>query len=761
MRARGTLLALWVLGLLGATAAALVGVAVGVVRQSVRAPALESLEYATLLRAVDELIALEGTPALRVVGADTVLHGRRVRYDTLVVEEGPATPPSLRLGGFLHTEVQRYNAFQRDWIELAAEEASLPAALRAYNPSIFRSRPDGDGGLEVTRTAAAWSRRVQSPRQDTWTGDVRTVDARTPWALVSPRLGVPLDRPARFRPEGARRGRACTFDVAPPDARVHCLSEARTAQAVFRDVIGASGVPLVRAGWTGLSVDGQRIEPGDSVRLAPGAVVAIEPLAPTVFTTLSEGVLSGQQWIDGRVRRRGVERPPLDLVAGVGIRPLDPERAAASDADLVVSVDAELTRALTTELDTFLSGLGTEPEFGALVLSRIPDGAVVALAEAGERSEPGRSRLLERVVPGSAVKPLLAAAILSQRSDLGSLAIPARAGRITQVRGAPAVPASRAFRSDLNCAPPATGRVDLRYFLRCSNNEYAATLLVAGLTPSDVAFARAGAATRAPVGRTVAREALIRSPLSEGMAALFDVSTDPVIVDRQGRSVRIWEGLRFSDGAPVRVPPAVRPDASRPVLLGSPEAEETDLGLLYRYAFGAWENRWTLFDLTEGFARITSDRRVRVSLAPGAAAPEPLGLSGQRWYPALMGGLAAVAVDGTASGLAERFRRAGVPGTLYAKTGTLAEDEERSGNGLYLKALLFSVGEADPERAGALRCGVAGALYLRFREGVRRGPLPGYQIDFAEERLARFLADHWDRLGACPEAPEASSPPTE
>ncbi|MEZ4417592.1 MAG: hypothetical protein R3E10_17690 [Gemmatimonadota bacterium] len=752
MKGKGNLLAVCVLTGLGATGVALLAVSVGVVRQGLARPESQGLEYATLLHAIDELVQAGPVAPLHFVGVDTVIAGRRIRYDTLVVEA--SAPPSLGSGGFLHGEVLRYNRFQREWIRLAKDDPAAFERIRPYNPSLFRPERRPDGSLGVTRTAAAWSRRVESPFDDEWEGAVRTVRADRDWGLSNPAVRVPLDESHRLRVKSGGRSRACEFEVGDRDARVYCLSEARTAQAVLRDVALEGGRPRLVAGWAPVAIDGVRLEPDDSLRLQAGAILRIEPLEPLTFGTLDDGVLSVPQWINGRARRRGSTIAPLDLLAAVGRSPLSPERPAALGADLVLSVDAELTAELTEELGAFARALPVGVEFGGVVLTRIPDGAVVALAETGERSEPGRSGLLQRLVPGSAIKPILAAAILSRRPELGRLEIPARSGRVTRVAGAAAVPASRGFTTELHCPAPRTGRIDLRYFLRCSNNEYAATLLTAALTGGPVTFAEAGSepVTRGPLDRTVPRAALLRSAVTEGMDQLFEVSTDPVIVDARRRSDRIWTSLRFDDGSPVRIPYEVQPDASRPVLLASADAEETELSLLYRYAFGAWENRWNLFDLTEAFARIATDRRVRTGLAvpaAGADSIESLGLTGQSWYDALLDGLEGVAETGTAAGLAERWRELGVPGVLLAKTGTLTEEDERRGEGLYLKSLLFAVGEGEDGGALPLRCGVAGSVYLRFSDAGRGRSLPSYQVEFAAARLGRFLERHWERLGLC------------
>jgi hypothetical protein len=440
---------------------------------------------------------------------------------------------------------------------------------------------------------------------------------------------------------------------------------------------------------------------------------------------------------------------------------------------VALSVDAGASVALTEALRRFASSEMDLPlDFGLVVVARVPDGEILAVAEVGDRRSPGRSNLLEPVLPGSAVKPLLAAAILSERPELASLRIPARSGSVTRVLGLPALPTREAFSSSLNCTPPDGGWLDLDYFLRCSNNEYAATLLAASLWDSEewMSGGRGPSAREAfrvggrpyqgvrrhalPQGRLLGRSRLLLGPVSEGLNNLFDVATDPVIADATRRSRRVWEGLSFRDGKAVPVPSELLPAESRPALLGSSDEEGTDLSLLYRYAFGAWENRWTLLDLANGFGRIATDRRIQLSFAAALDGVEqeaaPLGLASHEWYPTVLGALSGVARDGTGRGLAGAWRRAGLPSGLLAKTGTLAEPGQPGrADDLFSKSLLFAVGEESNRSDGSLSCGLVGGIYLRFSEGPRSGGLPSYQLEFAERRLGAFLEDHWEDWEVC------------
>jgi hypothetical protein len=480
-------------------------------------------------------------------------------------------------------------------------------------------------------------------------------------------------------------------------------------------------------------------------------------LEPVIFGDHWEGVLSSKQWVNGRMRRRVDLPPPLDLLSALGAGPVEGNGRLASEAFVELSVNAEASVELSERLQAFLESEVDLPlDFGTMVVGRIPDGEVLAVAEVGGRRNRGRSSLLERIAPGSSVKPLLAAAILSERPELADLEITARTGPVYTVLGMPRVTSRRVFSTTLNCTPPREGRVDLRYFLRCSNNEYAASLLVAGLAKEGVPGSTWRGAAEIPLeGRMVPRSTLLRSPLSEGLSKLFDVPTDPAIADVRGRSRRVWEGVRLSDGTPFQVPFELLPSESRPALLAPGSPEGTDLSLLYRYAYGAWENQWTLLDLTNAFGRIASDQRLQLKFYPapeGADLQEQdsMGLAGHPWYPELMAGLRAVAVDGTARGLRRSWIDQGLPRSLLAKTGTLNEPGEASPNDdLFAKSLLFAVGESSGAAGAPLECGLVGGLYLRFKEGPESGNLPSYQVDFAIHQLGTFLREYWEDFDVC------------
>lgn len=759
--------------LLGLTGIGLGTVGYQTVRTAGDATMRPGLDYHVFLSSLDDLIREAGEESL--VRFDVVTErlgdGSRVSYDTIVVVADTMAFPSFRPAGFLWDQAQAYNAFQRARVDLARERPEWFDQLQPHNPSIFRSRWTGDDSPALTRSSVAWSLRVRSPAEEEWDGEVRARDVHRGNGLMGPRATIPLRRPVRLTRRVDGRRQVCEFSPAGSDVRAYCRSEERIPQAILRMAADDDGEGSIVAGWSDLWVDGGRVSSGDSVPLSFGSVLGIDPLEPVVYGEFWEGVLSSKQWISGRMRRRGAFTPPLDLFSELGNRPRTEGPGPSRTASVQLTVDGAASEDLTARLRSYLDGLPLAVDFGILVVGRIPDGEILALAEVGNRRSRGRSNLLERVTPGSAVKPLLAAAVLSRRPELATLEIPARRGSVRSILGLPPVPARRAFQTSLNCAYPAGGWVDLEYFLRCSDNEYAASLVMAGIwNGSRLEASRESSGRFRLGGRTtdgarpvvpldageVPRSALLRSDLSEGLSDLFDVPTDPTIADAVGRSRRVWAGVVYSDGTPLDVPYELLPSESRPALLSPTHPRGTPLGLLYRYAFGAWENGWNLLDLTNAFGRVVTDQRIQLGFAPRAdgaqedAAAEELGLRRHDWYPRFLRGLRGVAVDGTAGGLSEAWRRIGLPDGLYVKTGTLAEPGEAGpADDLFLKSLLFAVGKEADQGEGRLRCGLVGGLYLRFREGPARGGLPSYQVEFARRELGIWLKTHWEELGGC------------
>ena len=147
------------------TAGLLVWVGVGTIGASRDASVRAGLDYEVFLNAVDDLLVGAGdSTLLRFDEVQARLsRGRTATFDTIAILADVDEFPAFDRAGFLYDQVQAYNRFQRDRLDLGREDPLWWDRLRAFNPSIFRSyrRPDGAPGM--TRAPAAWSLRVRSP----------------------------------------------------------------------------------------------------------------------------------------------------------------------------------------------------------------------------------------------------------------------------------------------------------------------------------------------------------------------------------------------------------------------------------------------------------------------------------------------------------------------------------------------------------------------------------------------------------------------
>ncbi|MBX6364836.1 MAG: hypothetical protein IRZ00_13280, partial [Gemmatimonadetes bacterium] len=739
---------------------------------------------------VDELaLTLAGPEPLLAVRRDTVRLARGVvaTFDTLAIVADTLLFPGLEEGTFLHDQVDLYNRFQRRRAELGRRHPELFAATAELNPSVLRTmRLPADTLWRVSAAAASWNLRVPAVEQR-WEGDVLTRDHRRSLQLVGlSDPSIPLDRSWR-RPLRVRGGRVpCAFEPAPGPARV---VEVRCRAAFARPQLRIVLKDSLRArsaigGYGGVRVDGRRLAPGEARDVADGSIFSIEPLPePLVLSLQQVGVLSTWQWENGMRRRVPVPHPALDALSVLGRFELPVD--GQTRRPIVLAPHAELSATLARSLRARVDSL-PDARYALVLLADAVTGEIVAMAEARGKAGndqarfPGRSELFERQAPGSMVKPILAAAVLSARPELATLRIAASPGRsVRSVLGLPAF--RRPFESTPCGDGPPGGWIDLRYFIRCSVNEYAAALLLAGLADADSASGRLRLVPRVGPARPFQLDGVVerdRMPalrflpgttrvpyptlaggdVAAALDTLFSVTADVRAQTDERRTSAIWRGLSFAGGDTIPVdivPRELRPTRSSPSLV-DPDELDTPHDLLARYAFGAWVNTWTPIDLVQSFARIATSRRtaLRLTTSPRREAPAPLPFAAQPWYPTLREALADVPETGTAAGLAAAWRALGVPGRLYAKTGTLNEPAWD----LHLRGMLFAVGRSASE--AALDCGVVGIVYFRF---AGRSPAGRPHVDYMERGVGPALRDYWDEIGACPTragAPRSPAGPT-
>ena len=811
-------------------------------RYTLSSTARHGLTYDTLFAELhDALVDEPDRPlrrAIRAVQVDAVVPAPRgyaiVTFDTLAVAD-ETVYPSLEPGGFLHDEIDRFNAFQRERVDAVRRGrltgGSVLDLRAAENPSIFRTEihniDDARGERDtivLTDRAVPYDLRVPSPFDAArlvavttreWSRNIAWISGKgTESVRGSGRIpGVP----------------PCPFRAVKDSVYVECTAPGSPfAQLVLRfpDRLGETGTATLFNSERTL-YDGRQLPARQTVPIGTGGMFQFASRAftagrrvrpePVILEWTLAGTLGGTQWINGRIRwQPSVSRTSpfvrqLASAAGFGA-----SVELEGGRNIPISLDETLTDELQAELDDFAGdgklGHGGHVQagdlaFATIVLASAKTGEVLGVAEFGPPSSGGGSWLLKPVNVGSAIKPVLAAAALSQRPELGSLEIRNDAPTMYDVWG---LPLGKAFESGASCP---LGWIGLRQFLSCSSNRYSAALVAAALQPSSrrepASLEDAPGITFRLGGQThtgqrphlaldrnhqVRADTLNASALAAGLFALDSLNTSLELaaqLGREGRDSSVWLGLRDDRFNPVRVPLGLWPEQSRLALMrGSRPATARQLAM---FSVGAAENRITTLDLTEFFARIVTDRRVGLTLvpkAPGRASFPPLGLSKFAWYPAFMGGLHDVGTVGTAKGTQTAVTHQLSPDLLfYGKSGTLnAPPHVRQlrrvdtvmVNGapvarvltfadtvvppVVAKTLSFAVGarhtraakgraehddgiEERSEGGGAIDCGVVGTIYFR----LRRNPphVESLATDFANERLWRLLRRNWQRLKVC------------
>jgi hypothetical protein len=749
-------------------AAFLVYAGVAVVRAGALPGAGESgagagLSYRALAAELGE--ALREAPAeslLRVDSATVVLAGRPERVDSLVIIADTTRFPSLREGGFLRDQVALYNGFQRWRSEVGGLRAEWFDSLAALNPSVFRIDYRPRDGPAVARVPTVYSLRLPSPFEDAWRVRVVSREQWTSPGLISRSARVLLRQNVAVPIEIDGRRHECRIERRNSTVRFYCKSLLQTPQLTMRldSTLPPRGV--ARAGWASFQYDGAAVQRGDSTAVVTGGLLTIKGLEPSVFTQYQPGLISAMQWINGRARRVRSGPAVLQFLGQLGSRP-PADGARGEELTVRLSVDGALSTELSDALTAYTTGIPVD--FASVMLANAATGEIVGIGEAGARSNPDRTNLMRPVNVGSAIKPVLAAAILSERPELAGLEMGAVDGPVESVFGLP----TGGFHSALLCGMPAGGWIDLSYFIRCSNNQYAAALVLAGLsetTPEGRTVLAEGVSApfrlrgatytdrrpRIPLDRAgrVPRDWAVSTPLASGLLRLFDVAADPTVSDEVSRTSAVWRDLRYSNGTAVRVPWELLPEESRPALVGR-KASGTSPALLAAYGYGGWENQWTLLDLTQAFGRILTDRKLSLTFVPAASTTPPqapgLGIARLSWYRTLTGALGEVGETGTAAGLNDRWRAIpGEKGVVFAKTGTLAEADDS----LFVRTVVFGLGRDEAATGAALDCGLLGVVYFKFRQRpVANSPLVAYHTDFARVQLTPIIKRHWSRLNAC------------
>jgi hypothetical protein len=808
--------------------------------------ARRGLTYDTLFAELhDALVDEPDRPlrrAVRAVQVDALVPAPNgytvVAFDTLAAD--PTVYPSLEPGGFLHDEIDRFNAFQRERLD-ALRRGRLTGGtvmdLRAAeNPSIFRTEiralDDARGerdSIVLSERAVPYGLRVPSPFDAARLVAVTTREWSRTLGWISAK-GAQSVR-ANGRVPGVP---PCPFRAIKDSVYVECTAPGSPfAQLVLRfpDRLGETGTATLFTSERTL-YDGAQLPSRRTLPIGTGGMFQFHSRAlagahrarpePVILEWTLGGTLGGTQWINGRIRwQPSVSRTSpfvrqLASAAGFGA-----SVELEGGRNIPLSLDETLTDDLQGELDDFVGRGKQSPTaaasgktvshvqasdlaFATIVLASAKTGEILGVAEYGPPAAGGGSWLLKPVNVGSAIKPLLAAAVLTQRPELATLEVRNDATTMYDVWG---LPLGKGFEAGSSCP---IGWIGLRQFLSCSSNRFSAALVAAALEPASrrepASLESADGVTFRLGGQThtgqrphlaldrnhqIRADTLNASALSAGLFALDSLNTSLELaaqLGREGRDSSVWMRLRDDRFNPVRVPLGLWPEQSRLAMMrGSRPATVRQLAM---FAVGAAENRVTTLDLTQAFGRLVTDRRLGLTFVPSTtrASFPSMALSKYSWYPAFIGGLHDVGITGTAKGTQSAIAQQLSPSLLfYGKSGTLnapphvrvlRRADTTMVNGALVvrtltfadtvvppvvaKTLLFALGaryartakasagnekQESEQNGGAIDCGVVGTIYFR----LRRNPphVESLATDFANERLWRVLRKNWQRLKVC------------
>lgn len=674
-----------------------------------------------------------------VVGSDTVV------ADTIVVTADSTREPGFAAGGFMRDQVTQYNDFAVRQALLSVK-SNRPPRDESEAHTLLRTAWRDDGTRVLSDQPNPYGLIVRSPyAEDAWR-EVRTTD----WHRSPALLGYDGDLSLPGAPVVGRfvarlNGRGCTVSREAPEYYMYCQSALAASSSRFYDfdfqviptanggAFGTAGPYRQRSVW----MNGRAVSLGHRP-VHGGDVLELQALGPVELSAADWGTLAAEQWVNGRSAFANPNVGTLGFFAAAG-RTMAPASAAAHP--LVLSFDAALTSDLDAEARRFLTEHERLLTRLAVVILDVRTGEVRAIAEPARRSDDEPLLSFEPILVGSVVKPIVASAILSRRPELGNLTISYAGDTVTEVAG---VPLARPFANEANgCG----GQIAFTDFIRCSSNEYAAELMVRSLQ-ADGWRPRAASAV-------VPRAVLERSAIAAGLADVFDV--DAYGGRTPGRLALYWsaDSANRPGAAAATTDRSLYPYESRPWIL-FPDSAGTRVDWLARYAFGGWENRWTLLGLSQAYARIATGRDVQATfLHRDRAAADTFALAsrGARTaFERVRAALRQVPVNGTAAGLAEHLRESIRDSVVVlAKTGTL--NEQTAGG--RIKSLVMAIGRpggASP--AAALRCGLVAVTYFEFADDPRarteRAALPRIHRDFAEGPLAAVLSRQWSRVSGCP-----------
>jgi hypothetical protein len=674
--------------------------------------------------------------------------------DTIRVSADSLIEPSFAKGGFVSDQVSLYN-------DHAVRQAIIESSMKnragrtlSEGPSFFRSLWTENGTRRLSERPDPSALAIRSPYAEGGWREVRTAD----WSRNPGLIGY--DGEVALRPDtGAAQfharinGRQCDVKREPPRQLMYCRSVLASDASVFYDFgfelyAGPNGGVFSTAfpyRQREIWMNGRARTFGRQT-VKGGDVFDVQWIGPFMLSAADWGTLAAEQWINGRPTFANEPLGTLSFFSRAG-------RAAPfllGTTPLVLGFDATFARDLEREARRFLTANERLLARMSVVVLDVRTGEIKAIVEPARESNNEPLLSFEPLLVGSVVKPIIAAAILSRQPSLADLRLSYAGDTVHSIDG---IPLMTAFGNGANGC---SGNIDFSAFLRCSSNQFAAELLIRSLEHD-------GFVSKNRPGTIVPRRVLEASSVATGLAEAFDV--DAFAGRNRGRLSLYWNaaGATTPDAVAMTTDRSLVPWESRPWII-FPDSAGTRVDWLARYAFGGWENRWTLLGLAQSFARIATDRNVQATFMHSSLATQP----GSRFRPVspatanafarVRGALRQVPDAGTAAGLTARLRAVTKePVAVLAKTGTLNEDVGK------LKSLAVVIGKSSRNDADApIACGLVAVSYFEFLDtwAARRErvALPRVHLDFASGPFADVLGRHWTRLSGCATPPPAPAP---
>ena len=674
-------------------------------------------------------------------------NGGAIAVDTIAILADSEDEPAAGRGGFIADQVALYNDHA---IRQAMVRATLGGAVANGDteaPSLLRAVRTENGERRLSERPNPFLLTVRSPYAERTWREVRTVDWSSSGSMLGLGGDIALAPDTRDRTRDRLNGRDCTIRRDAERILLYCGTALASDVRRFYDIAfeleggNPARAELYRQGTLWRNGASQQFREGD---VRAGDVLDLERTGPFMLSVSERGTLAAGQWINGRQSFSNQDLGTISFFAGAG------RFSSGTAGPLVLSLDESLAADLDDVARQFLEEQQPALRRMSVVVMDVRTGEVKAIAEPARRSDAESLLAFEPLLVGSVVKPLVASAILARQPRLADMSLNYAGDTVRVVAN---VPLESGF---ANAANGCAGGIAFSDFIRCSSNQYAAELLVRSLRADG--FAAGG-------DNLVPRDVLERSAIGAGLAEAFDV--DAFGFRTAGRSPGLWAATTSS----TRTDRSLMPWESRP-WLAFPETDGTRLDLLARYAFGGWENRWTLLGLGEAYARIATGSEVRARIVDDSASAPAMPPNVSSAFARVRSALSEVPVSGTAWGLAAELRKAvGNDVTVLAKTGTLNERRDRFKSLALVVGMSGSPGASSSDRsesspssaAGAaqtrpgaateLSCGLVVIAYFDFHDDVARRrdvALPPVHLEFARDEVAAVLRRHWDRVSGCP-----------